>query len=73
MISLIIGVNGNCGIAEHGLGTGGRKLQKFRGRRLSVLVYKRVLDVPEMSCLFLVFNLGIGNGGIAYRAPVDDT
>ena len=28
--------------------------------------------MPEVACLLLIFNLCIGDGSLAYRAPVDD-
>ena len=39
----------------------------------TVCSYDRVLDVPEMSCLFLMLNLCIGKRSLTYRTPVDDS
>ena len=72
LISLIFGMNGYSGITKHCLRTGGCKGQKLRGARSTVIVHDGVLDVPEMTCLLLIFYLSIGDGGVTYRTPVDD-
>ena len=58
---------------KHCFGTGRCKLQKFRLARLSVFVYERIFDMPEMARLLLVFHFRIGNGRITYRTPVNDS
>ena len=63
---LVLGVDRNGGITEHGLGTGGSYLN------VALLTDNGVLDVPEVSGLILVFDLGVGKGGQTTGAPVDD-
>ena len=67
LVSLIICVDGNGGIAEHSLGTGGRKL-KLLARFLN-----RIEKMPEMRILLLILNLSVGNRGVAVRTPVNHT
>ena len=72
-ISLILGMDGHSGIAQHSLGTGGGKGQKFGRAGGTVIIHDGILNVPEMTGLLLIFHLGIGDGGITDRTPVDDT
>ena len=65
LVALVVLVDGDGGIAEHGLGTGGRDLQQLAG------LLDRIEDVPEMTLLFFVFYLRVGDGGVAVRTPVD--
>ena len=64
-IAGVIAVDGNSGIAQHGLGTGSSQLQHLAG------LLDRVQQVPEAAVLLLVLHLGIRNGGVAVGAPVD--
>ena len=64
-IAGILGVDGNSGITQHGLGTGGSQFQHFAG------LLDGVKQVPEIAGLLLVFDLGIGDGGDAVGAPVN--
>ena len=64
-IAGVIAVDGNSGIAQHGLGTGGSQLQHLAG------LLDRVEQMPEAAVLLLVLHLGIRNGGVAVGAPVD--
>ena len=64
-IAGVIAVDGNGGIAQHGLGTGGSQFQHLAG------LLDRVEKVPEAAVLFLILHLGVGNGGVAVGAPVD--
>ena len=73
LIPLVIGMYGYRRIAQHRLRPGGCKLQKFCLADFSVFFDDRIFDMPEMSGLFLVFNLRIGNGGVTYGTPVDNT
>ena len=66
-ISFILRVDSHCGISEQSLRTGGCDLYET-----AFLANYRVVNVPEMACLLLIFNLCIRNGGLAYRTPVDD-
>ena len=73
LITVIIRVYGNCGITQHGFRTCGCELDKLRCAYASIVLNQRILNVPEMACLLLILYLGIGNGGITYRTPVDNT
>ena len=64
-ITGVVAVDGNGSIAQHGLGAGGGQLQHLAG------LLDRVQQVPEVAVLFLILHLGIGDGGVAVRAPVD--
>ena len=66
LVALVVRVDGNAGIAHEGLRTGGRNHQLARAVR------QRVADVPQLARLGFVLNLGVGQGGRAVRAPVDD-
>ena len=72
LIAGVIGIDCHRRISQHGFGTCSRKLQKFRGAHAAVRLNKRVLDVPQMPCLLLIFHFRVGDGGIADRTPVDD-
>ena len=60
-ISFIFRMNRHGRIAEHCLRPRRRKFQKFRLARLSVLIHKRVFDMPEMTCLLLIFHFRVRN------------
>ena len=66
LVPLILRVYRDSRIAQHGLRTGRGNLQKI------LRSYNRVLDMPEMSALLLMLHLGIGQGGLADRTPIDD-
>ena len=66
-VSVIFRVYRYCGISQKCLRTGRCDLYEF-----SFFTDYRVVDVPEVACLLLIFNLCIGDGSLAYRAPVDD-
>ena len=66
LVALIGGVDGHGGIAQQGLGTGGGDLH------VSAAAHQWVTDVPEVAVLLLVVHLGVGDGGLAVGAPVDD-
>ena len=61
----VLAVDGHSGIAQHGLRAGGGQLQHLAG------LLDRVQQVPEAAVLLLVLHLGIRDGGVAVRAPVD--
>ena len=65
-VALIIRMYGDGCIAQHGLRTGGCDLQEIIGS------HDRILDMPEMSVLFLMLNFRVGKGCLTYRTPVDD-
>ena len=71
-VALILGMDSHSGIAKHGLGTGSRELQEPGRGDTAVVLDQRILDVPEMAVLLLVLDLGVRDGGLADRAPVDD-
>ena len=64
-IAGIGGIDGHSGIAQHGFGAGGGQFQIFPG------LLDGIEQMPEVAFLLLVFHLGVGNGGIAAGAPVD--
>jgi hypothetical protein len=66
LISFVLGVNCNRSIAKESFGTGGSNLNE------SSATYEGILDVPEMTILLYVINLGIRDRGLAMRTPVDD-
>ena len=55
LVSFIVRVNCNCGIAEHCLGSCRCKL------KIAASVLKRITKMPEVTCLILIFNLGVRN------------
>ena len=66
-ISLIIRVNCNCSISQKSLRTCCCNLKE------TVCSYDWVLNVPEESVLLFMFYLGIRQGSLTYRTPVDDS
>ena len=64
-IAGIVAVDGDGGIAQHGLGTGSGKLQLLTG------LLDGVQQVPEVAVLLLILYLGIADGGAAGGTPVD--
>ena len=44
----------------------------FRKLNVAGAVAQRVTQMPEGAFLFLEHDLGVGNGGLTVRAPVDD-
>ena len=72
LVPLVFRMDSNCRITEHRLGTRRREFQKCRLGHRAVLFDQRIFDMPEMTRLFLVLDLSIGDGGVADRTPVDD-
>ena len=66
-VSFILGVNGNGGIAEHGLGSCGSDDHIF------IAVLYGITEVPEGAVLFLIFYFCVGKSRCALRAEVADT
>ena len=66
-VSFILRIDSYGSIAEQSLRTG--RCDFYEAAFFSNY---RVVDVPEVACLLLIFNLCIGDGSLAYRAPVDD-
>ena len=67
LVAVVVGVDRDGGIAEQGLGT--RRRDDDVSARL---VFDRIADVPEVARLVAVDHLGVGEGGVAMRAPVRD-
>ena len=67
LIALIIGMDGNAAVTQHGLRTGRGDGQVFLG------ILDGILDVPEMTGHIFVFHFRIRQRGAAVRTPVDDT
>ena len=53
LVTLVLGVYGNCGIAQQSFGTGGSKLNVARA------VFQRVAKMPEMTRLIFILYLGV--------------
>ena len=66
LVSLIIRVYRDGSIAQHRLRTCGRDLKE------TVCPHDGILDMPEVSVLILVLHLGVRQGCLTLRAPVDD-
>ena len=65
LISLIVGIDRNGGIAEQGFGSCCGEL------KIAASVLKGIAQMPEVTRLILIFNLCVGDGGQAVGAPVD--
>ena len=66
LVPLVLGVDGDGGVAEHGLGAGGRDDDVL------VAVLDGVFEVPEEGGVFAVLHFCVRKGGLAAGAPVDD-
>ena len=66
LVALVVGVDADTGVAQHGLGTGGGD-DHFAGA-----VCQRIADVPQVAGLIHVFHFRVRQGGDAVGAPVDD-
>ena len=66
LVALVVGVDAHAGVAQHGLGTGGRH------DHLAGAVGQRVADVPQVAGLVHILHLSVGQGGDAVGAPVDN-
>ena len=67
LVALVVLVDCNGGIAEHCFGT-------CRGDFKHLACFLNFIkNMPEMSLLLLVFDLSVGNRGVAVGAPVDHT
>jgi len=66
LVPVVMGVDGNPGITEHGLRPGGCNDQSV----LSVL--KGITNVVQKAVLLFIFDLEIGKGSLAPGAPVGD-
>ena len=64
-VALVVGVDGQGGVAEHGLGPGGGHDHGF------VRAFDLVADVPELALEVLVLDLDVREHGPAVRAAVD--
>ena len=67
LIARILRIDGDGGITEQGLRTGGCDLD------LTGTIRERIEDMPEVTLLLLVVYLCITEGSMAYRTPVDDS
>ena len=66
LVALVVGVDAHAGVAQHGLGTGGRH------DHLAGAVGQGVTDVPQVAGLVHILHLSVGQGGDAVGAPVDN-
>ena len=67
LITRVLRIDGNGGITEQRLRTGGCDLD------LTGTIRERIEDMPEVTLLLLVVYLCITEGSMAYRTPVDDS
>ena len=67
LITFVIGVHGNAGVTQHGLGTGGGN-----DDIAAFLTHDGILQVPEIAGLILIFHLCVRQCGDAVGAPVYD-
>ena len=65
-VALVLGMHGDAGVAEHGLGPGGGD-----GDELAVAALDRVAEVPEMAVDLLLLHLEVGDRGLQRAVPVD--
>ena len=65
-VALVVGVDGDAGVAQHRLGPGGGH------RQVPGAVGEGVVDVDELAGSVLVLDLDVRQGGVVLRAPVDD-
>ena len=70
-VALVLGMNGNGHVAEHGLGARRGDRHKLAGI-FAVRAEDRVANLPQMALLLLVDHFEIADRGLAARAPVDD-
>ena len=66
-VALVVGVNGDAGVAEHGLRPG------CRDRDPAIAADDRILQLPQLPRLIDVFDLEVGDRREAVAAPVDET
>ena len=66
LVAVVVGVNGNGGVAEHGFGPGRRD-----GDELSVHPFDRVLEVPQLADGLALLDLQIRNRRLELGVPVD--
>ena len=64
----IVGVNGHCGVGEHGFRPGGGD-----GERAAVAPFNRVGDLPEVATDLAAFDFEVGDGRAGHRIPVHQT
>ena len=63
---LVLGVDGDAGVAHHGLGA------RRRDNDVAAAIAERIADIPEMAGLVNVFDLRVRERRHAVRAPVDN-
>ena len=65
-VALILGVNADAGVTQHGFRTGGGDDD------LTGAVFQGIADVPQMAGLIHIFHFCVAKGGHTVGAPVDD-
>ena len=68
LVSLVVGVNRNCGVAEHRFDSGGRDDDMRLG-----IVERAVSQRDEFALDVLELDLDVGDGGLQHRRPVDQS
>ncbi len=66
LVTLVVRVDRNAGIAHEGFRAGGRDNNVFVGA-LDI-----IFDIPQLARLVFIFDLGVGQRRCAVRAPVDN-
>ena len=64
-VAFVCGMNGDSGVAQHGLGPGGRHCH------VALTARQRIVEVPQLSLLLFRHHFQIGDGGVQHRVPVD--
>ncbi len=70
-VALVLGMNGDGRVAEHGFGARGGNGDELAGL-FAAVAEDGIADLPEMALLLVVDDFKIADGGLAARAPVDD-
>ena len=65
LVTPVVGVDRDSGVADHGLRTGGRD-------RDDAAAFDRVLEIVELVVRLFVLNFQVRDGALVTRAPVDD-
>ena len=67
-ITGVFRINCYCSIAQHGFRTSGSN-----GQESTFFFHNRVLDIPQVTCVILMFYFDITQSGVTVNAPVGNT
>ena len=73
LVALVVRVNSDGGIAEHGFRTGGGNDQVIVALGGLGAIGQRILEVPQEAFLVVVFHFEVGNRRVQLSVPVDQT